>query len=115
MDTMSAFAMGEQNIGKEMMVFDWNKAAEFIKQHQPKEAIAGLSMDMEYTSGVIYRDGNPITENDFDCMYLASTWATPVLVLDDGKEIPCFKMESELPGWGAKTRWPKSALHILNS
>lgn len=54
MNTMAAFAMGEANRGKERMVFDWDKAAEIIRDRKPKWAIAGLQRDMEWTSGMIY-------------------------------------------------------------
>ena len=36
---------GMMNRGNEMKVFDWDKAAQLIKEHNPKEAIAGLSED----------------------------------------------------------------------
>ena len=32
MNTLSAFAMGAANRGKELMVFDWDKAAKLIKK-----------------------------------------------------------------------------------
>ena len=41
MDTASAFMKGEANKHKELMVFDWDKAAQLIKERQPKLAGAG--------------------------------------------------------------------------
>lgn len=45
MNTWMAFAMGEANRGKELMVFDWDKAARLIQEKKPKWATAGLHSD----------------------------------------------------------------------
>ena len=109
MDSMSAFWMGEMNRGKERMVFDWDQAAQIIRERKPECAIAGLKYDLEWTSGTIYADGEPVSD---DYTYLSSTWATPVLILDFTEEIPCFVMEHETK-WDQDTTWPASALDIL--
>ncbi len=57
MDTLSAFAMGQANLGRPHKVFDWKKAAEIIRDEKPNRASAGLAGDWEYTGGDIYRDG----------------------------------------------------------
>ncbi len=111
MDTMRAFAMGEANRGNEMMVFDWEKAARLIAERKPGIAGAGLEFDWDYTGGEIYRDGRPIKD---EYTYLASTWATPQLDLD-GDLIPCFRMASEVPDWNSDTKWPETALAILDA
>lgn len=111
MNTWMAFAMGEANRGKELMVFDWDKAARLIQEKKPKWATAGLHSDWEYTGGTIYEDGNPVMD---DYTYLASTWAVPELDMD-GDIVECFRMEHEVPGWDSKTKWPKSALDILSA
>ena len=111
MDTLSAFIMGDLNRGKEMMVFDWEKAARLIRERKPKCASAGLRSDWEYTGGKIYEDGKPVMD---DYTYLASTWAVPEIDID-GEVIDCYRMENEVPGWSAKTKWPKSALDILSA
>lgn len=103
--------MGEANHGKEMKVFDWIKAAKLIKEHKADYAVAGLASDMEYTSGTILENGKPT--DGYGC-FLSSTWATPVIVIN-GDEIDCYRMESELPGWGAETVWPPEALAELNT
>ena len=113
MDTMAAFVMGQANRGKEKMVFDWDKAAEIIRDRKPECAIAGLQHDMEWTSGTIYEDGLPVTD---DYTYLSSTWATPILEIitrDEVEDIPCFRMEHEVPEWNSGTKWPHSAMEIL--
>ena len=105
METTSAWALGDANRGKEQLVFDWDKARAIITERQPYEAIAGLSGDMEWTAGPIWQDGAPVPrENTYT--YLASTWATPVIVVD-GEEIDCWRMELDTPGWGAHTYWPE--------
>jgi hypothetical protein len=111
MDTLSAFAMGAANRGREMKVFDWVRAAQIIAERNPTEAVAGLSSDMEWTSGPIWRNGLPVPKED-TYTYLASTWATPVLEID-GDEISCFRMESETPNWDAHTYWPDEARAVL--
>ena len=113
MDTLKAFARGEENRNKEMMVFDWEKAAELIKKHKSAYVEAGLQGDLEWTGGIIYENGKTV-KNSYT--YLSSTWAIPVVILE-GEEIPCFAMESELAKrkrkWNCDTKWPKSALSIL--
>lgn len=109
MNTMQAIEMGEMYRGREQMVFDWDQAAEIIRETGTDHAAAGLRGDWEYTGGTIYEDGKPTKE---DRTYLASTWAVPELEID-GKFIPCYRMASEVPGWGAGTKWPRSALAIL--
>lgn len=111
MDTLSAFVNGAANLGKESMVFDWDKAARLIAERKPNVASAGLQSDWEWTGGQIYSDGQPTTD---DYTYLASTWATPEIDID-GEVFDCFKMESETDGWGSDTKWPASALAILKS
>lgn len=108
MDTMSAFIMGEMNRGKELMVFDWDKAARIIKERKATSASAGLRGDWEWTGGTILKDGKP----DFDSYtYLASTWATPELEID-GEIIECYIMKRKTE-WDSDTKWPQSSLDIL--
>lgn len=113
MDTFSAFMMGEANRGKEMKVFDWDRAAQLIRERKPAEASAGLAGDWGYTGGTIYRDGAPLTR-DQTYTYLASTWATPELDMD-GEVVACFKMQSQTDGWDSDTFWPDSAKAILEA
>ena len=110
MNSISAIAMGMANAGKEPMVFDWDKAAQIIKDRKPEYAYAGLRDDWEYTGGCIYEEGRPV-KNYYT--YLASTWAIPELSIE-GDVIPCYRMKHETPGWDSDTKWPDSALAILN-
>ena len=109
MNSISAIAMGMANRDKEQMVFDWEKAAQIIKERKPTFADAGLRDDWEYTGGSIYADGEPIKDS---YTFLASTWAVPELCID-GEVISCYRMKSETPGWNSDTKWPESALEIL--
>lgn len=113
METMKAFAMGQANRGKEMMVFDWDKAAKIIKEVGAKSAQAGLSEDWEWTGGPILKDGQPVKEED-TYVYLCSTWAHPVLMID-GESFPCHCMESDAPNWNKQSYWPDAARAILNA
>ena len=111
MRTTEAFARGEASRTKELMVFDWDKAAELIRDRKPNVARAGLAADWEWTGGDIYRAGQPVAVDD-TYVYLASTWATPELEMDD-TVVACFKMQSQTPNWDASTYWPESARSIL--
>ena len=108
---MSAYLRGQISRGRELMVFDWDRAARRIKEVHPKSASAGLAGDWEWTGGEIYRDGKPIPQEE-TYTYLASTWAKPQLEMDSQIEY-CYKMQSETPDWDAKTYFPQSALDIL--
>ena len=109
MDSMTAFAMGQANIGKEHMVFDWDRAARRIKETGAENASAGLSGDWMWTGGDILEDGE-IPEVSYT--YLSSTWAVPELCIDGIVE-PCYRMQSEVPDWDEDTFWPDSARAIL--
>lgn len=109
MDSIGAIISRILNRGSEVRVFDWDKAARLILERKPSCAVAGLSTDMEWTSGIIYKDGEAISNS---YTYLSSTWAKPVLVLDDEEEIDCYIMESDTE-WDASTKWPQSAINIL--
>lgn len=111
MDTMSAFAMGKANSGKEAMVFDWEKAAKLIKESGATHAEAGLRGDWEYTGGTIFDNGD-IVHPEETYVYLASTWAVPEIEINGHLE-PCYKMQSETPGWDAHTYWPGEALKVI--
>lgn len=112
MNTFEAFAKGEANRNKELMVFDWEKAAKIIKEEEVKDAAAGLRGDWEYTGGTILHEGKPVDQKK-TYTYLASTWAVPELKIK-GKKIACYKMQSETPDWNSDTYWPPEALVILN-
>lgn len=108
MDNLAAFAMGKANRGKPSMVFDWDKAAQLIRERQPKEASAGLAQDWEWTGGLIFAAGEPVLDS---YTFLSSTWATPELDMD-GEVIPCWRWRAETE-WDSGTKWPESALAIL--
>ena len=105
-------AMAAQARGAKQMIFDWHKAARLIIERKAKTASAGLKSDWEYTGGLIFQNGDPITG---DYTYLSSNWATPQLDLD-GEIIDCFIMDDNNPeGWNSDTKWPRSALAILHA
>lgn len=97
------------------MAFDWDKAAELIKQHLKNHpdlvAEAGLQGDWDYTGGEIFRDGKPTND---DYTYLSSNWATPTLILSwDGceqEEIDCYKKDSR---FYSDSKWDDESLKIL--
>lgn len=111
MDTLEAMARGDaaRRAGNKTMVFDWYKAATLIRERQPKVARAGLRSDWEWTGGEIYRDGRPVTDA---YTFLASYWATPELDID-GEVVDCFVYAEDTDGWDQHTKWPETALKIL--
>ena len=118
MNTVTAMMLGAANRGMEQKVFDWDQAARIISTTDNlRYAEAGLRQDFENTCGCIYEEEKPV--KDSIGMYLASTWATPILTLwldtqEDPIEIACYVMKSKTD-WDANTKWPQSALDILNS
>lgn len=109
MNTMQAFLNGQASKDKDLMVFDWDKAAQIIRERGATNAGAGLAGDWEWTGGDILTGGEPNLDS---YTYLASTWAVPELEIGD-EVIDCFRMQSETPGWDSETKWPESALKIL--
>ena len=98
--------------GQPSKVFDWNKAAQIIKERNPEKALAGLAEDWFWTGGTIWENGHFSTEWK---PYLKSYWATPVIVLEIGdarEEIECWIPETETE-WDEHTHWPESARKIL--
>lgn len=102
-------AKAEANRGNTMKVFDWDKAAAILKERGATYAEAGLASDWSCTGGSILNDGKP----DKKYTYLASTWATPTMIVDDGDEIDCWIYETETE-WDSGTSWPQSSLDIFN-
>jgi hypothetical protein len=90
-------------------VFDWVKAAQLIRDRRPLKAVARLAEDIDWTSVVIYCNGAIV---DGGTPFLASSWATPVLVLDD-EEIDCF-VELIKDDSHYELMWPKEARAILS-
>lgn len=111
MDSITAFAKGIANRDKPLMVFDWDKAAQMIRNSNATQASAGLEGDWEWTGGEILTDGEPNME---DYTYLTSTWATPQLRIK-GESIDCWKYANDTDGWSSNTKWPESALKILRT
>ena len=109
MNTLEAFARREANRGKASMVFDWDEAARRIKAAGATRASAGLRDDWEWTGGAILEGGEPVNEYT----YLASTWAVPELRIGDGAPEPCYT-SAEGSEWDSGTKWPATALAILN-
>ena len=83
----------------DMKYLDWEKAKQLIKEHPDSIIYAGLMEDWEWTSGLIYAQGN-----FYDgYVYGASCWATPILDID-GEEVECWTYEETKEGSG-KPDW----------
>lgn len=100
---------------KPMMTFDWDKAAEKIKELLLKYpnlvAEAGLQGDWQYTGGIIFENGAPTNEY---YTFLSSNWATPTLIItcdDFEKEIDCFIENSDR--FSSSSKWDNQSLSIL--
>lgn len=108
MNTLEAAMMNAMTPDGHGKVFDWDKAATILKEKNPEVAMAGLEGDFEWTGGCIWKDGKPVLD---DYTYLASRWATPILIVDE-EEIPCYLPKGSCE-WTADTKWPESALKII--
>lgn len=97
--------------------FDWDKAAEIIREnlklYPDLTASAGLQGDWDYTGGTIFRDGKPYMDS---YTYLSSGWAVPTLIIEsDDEEIletPCYLEDSRFT---ADSKWDEISLKILNN
>jgi len=89
---------------------DWNSAKEICFTHPDSVIEAGLMEDWDCTKGVIFRKGKFINPDDNDdYFYGCSTWATPILLIDDSEEIECYyepkeNADSDIPNWWTKER-----------
>ena len=112
MNTLVAFYANESTPDGNEKGFDWIKAAKIIKERKPFIAYAGLREDLEWTIGLIWHNYKVVNNSD---AYLASRWATPVLIIDD-EEIECYKKISmkDLKKY-SRPKWPKDALAIVNT
>jgi hypothetical protein len=96
--------------------FDWDKAAELIKDRLSKHpdlfAEAGLQGDWDYTGGEIFANGKPTNDS---YTYLSSNWAAPTLILswdgDEQEELECWSPVSER--FSEKSKWDEGSLSIL--
>ena len=104
-----AFTLGEVFRNNPMKVFDWSEAVSLIKTLKLKNAWAGLIEDWDWTSGKILENGSPYIDR---WGYLASTWATPVLIDDNGNAYECWCWEYECE-WNCDTKWPFSAVLLM--
>src|SRR5688572_10246480 len=98
------------------MAFDWDKAAQIIKEvfekHPDLIAEAGLQGDWAHTGGVIFKKGFPTND---EYTYLSSNWAKPTLILSwsgmEMQEIECFTEHSKR--FHENTKWDDASLSIL--
>lgn len=104
MNSIAAFAMGLASRDEPARVFDWEKAEAILTERGWPDAEAGLAENLEWTAGCIVQNGAPHLDS---YTYLASTWATPVLIID-GEEIECWRMQDGI-WWGAHTKWPSKS------
>ena len=89
-------------------IFDWMIAVDLIHLYGIKNAVAGLAEDMLFSGGAILENGEPIHDQP---TFLASTWATPVLVDMDTGNI--HKCHSNTTLYNEHTKWPPEALALL--
>lgn len=112
-DAIFELAAIKRKANSKMKVFDWHKAVRIIKKYNIKNASAGLAEDWSYTGDVILKNGKPITTDDDTYTYLASVWATPVLLIEGTNEgIECWCWDDHCE-WSAETNWPESALKLF--
>lgn len=102
--------------GNSHKAFNWDKAAEIIKEHLQThpdlQAEAGLQGDWEYTGGTIFEDGKPTNDS---YTYLCSNWAPPTLILswdgDEQLEVECSIEANDR--FNANSKWDDESIAIL--
>lgn len=112
---MRAMAMGAATKGQPMKVFDWDKAASIIREHNITDADAGLVEDWFWTGASILEDGK-VPDREGWRPHCSSSWATPVIRWGEETR-ECWVMQDEAKERGFQTGgawWPDSALAILN-
>jgi len=103
--------------GNKHLAFDWDKAAQLIKEHFATHpdltAEAGLKGDWNYTGGTIFKKGFPTNDS---YTYLASNWAKPTLILSWDKneqlEVECSIIEDE-SRFNEHSKWDETSMNIL--
>ena len=110
-ENLSLAIQNHDKQGRDLMIFDWVKAAQRIKETGAKYASAGLQGDWSCTCDEIFIDGEPVLDAD---VWETSLWAVPSLKIK-GEVEPCFRMASDTPGWQTEPNWPQEALDILNA
>lgn len=99
------FSRGEIDKKRCDMTFDWELAARLIKNAHPFIAHATLEDSWNLVHRVIYQGGFHVYSET-----VHSDRKRPMIVIDGGEPIPCFKMEYDTNGMEP---WPKEALEIL--
>lgn len=110
-------AKADEAKGNKHRVFDWDKAAQLIKDHLVEHpdliAEAGLQGDWSYTGGGIFRNGKPTND---EYTYLASNWAPPTLILSWGGEeqetLECWTYEDG-SRFDSGSKWDEQSIEIL--
>jgi len=94
-------------------IFDWSKAAQFIKEHSPTTARATLLHDAALNgSSLIYDYGAPvISRSSWNARNLSSVKDIPVILLDDRNFYECWSFSEETVEFSMT--WPEHALHQL--
>lgn len=103
--------------GKPQMKFDWDKAAKIIREkikvNENYYFEAGLQGDWAYTGGVIFENGEPVSE---DYTYLSSNWAIPTLLIclhgADVESIDCFTTDLD-SRFDSDSKWDEASLNLL--
>lgn len=106
----NAILKGMVSRGNRVKVFDWDKAIDILLEKDPILAYAGLKEDMGWTCGVIWRDGKP---NIPSGSYLSSTWATPIIEMDD-ISVECWSWEDECE-YNSGSTWTPELIEKLKA
>lgn len=106
-----------ENSDKPVRIFNWDEAARRIKQANARSVIAGILEDPDNTAGLIFDREIPVMERVSGTMtftVLGSVWGKPAMMIDNESPKECWILQSETE-WTPQTKWPQSALDILNA
>lgn len=92
--------------------FDWDKAAELIRQYAPLNVRVTMMEDPAFDSFDIVKDAVLVPPFDGADTVVASTWATPVIIFDEdpSQQHVCLRTD---PKYLTTTNWPLEALEKL--
>ncbi|EMK1731219.1 hypothetical protein V8N76_004525 [Salmonella enterica] len=93
--------------GRPVRQFDWMALARLIVERQPLVVECGMAEDRFWTMKPVWVAGEGVQDPSVN----SSVWATPVVTLDDGDEIECWReVSADNP---ESEPWPEEALAIL--
>lgn len=115
----AAVLNGSIDANGRLKVFDWDKLASLINEHQPRFVYAALEGDANHPDTMVYANGRPtqVVPTIGQAFWYNSTWAIPSVRMEIGPSLQiftCWKYWDMQPQTLNET-WPPSALSKLKN